>query len=261
MSGALLVTAKIPYHFWRPLIPLVLIGAFALMVLVLVPGIGVTVNGARAWIRFGYFAVQPAEVLKFALLLYCADLLARRADRMHELRATLHPMLVVLGVSGVLLMLQPDLGGALVMASIVLGVAFIAGTPLIPLAATAGLASAVGMVFVDEGRLPARALAGVPRPRPAQAGRRLPGVAVADRHRVGWRHRRRPGRQQAEVGLPARGPHRLHLRHHRRGARPRRRGGRVRALLRLRPPRRAGRAAGQGPLRHARSPAASPRGC
>ncbi len=146
--GALLITAKIPYHFWRPFIPLALIGAFALMVLVLVPGIGVTVNGARAWIRFGYFAVQPAEVLKFALLLYCADLLARRADRMHELRATLHPMLVVLGVSGVLLMLQPDLGGALVMASIVLGVAFIAGTPLIPLGATAALASAVGMVFI-----------------------------------------------------------------------------------------------------------------
>src|SRR5262249_30142131 len=95
--GALLLTAKVPYHFWRRLIPLALVGAFGLMVIVLVPGIGVTVNGARAWIHLGYFAVQPAEVLKFALLLYCADLLARRADRMHELRATLHPMLVVLG--------------------------------------------------------------------------------------------------------------------------------------------------------------------
>ena len=146
--GALLLTAKVPYHFWRRLIPVALVGAFALMVLVLVPGIGVTVNGSRAWIHLGYFAVQPAEVLKFALLLYCADLLARRADRMHEVRATLYPTLVVLGASGVLLMMQPDLGGALVMAAIVLGVAFIAGTPLIPLATTAGLASAAGMVFI-----------------------------------------------------------------------------------------------------------------
>ena len=145
---ALLATAKIPYHFWRRLVPLALLGSFALMVIVLLPGIGVSVNGARSWIHFGYFAVQPSEALKFALLLYCADLLARRADRMNDVRATLYPMLAVLGISGVLLMLQPDLGGALVMASIVLGVAFIAGTPLVPLAGTAGLASLVGFVFV-----------------------------------------------------------------------------------------------------------------
>jgi len=145
---ALLATAKIPYHFWRPLVPVALLGSFALMVVVLLPGVGVSVNGARSWIHLGYFAVQPSEALKFALLLYCADLLARRADRMNDVRATLYPMLAVLGISGVLLMLQPDLGGALVMASIVLGVAFIAGTPLVPLAGTAGLASLVGLVFV-----------------------------------------------------------------------------------------------------------------
>jgi cell division protein FtsW len=45
--GALLLTAKVPYHFWRRLIPLALVGAFALMVVVLMPGIGVTVNGSR----------------------------------------------------------------------------------------------------------------------------------------------------------------------------------------------------------------------
>ena len=146
--AALLVTAKVPYHVWRRLIPLALLGSFALMVLVLVPGIGVSVNGSRAWIHFGYFAVQPAELLKFALLLYCADLFARRADRMHEVRATLYPVLVVLAASGVLLMMQPDLGGALVMAAIVLGVAFIAGTPLVPLTATTGLAGVLGLIFV-----------------------------------------------------------------------------------------------------------------
>jgi cell division protein FtsW len=146
--GALLVTMKIPIHIWRTFIPLALFGSFALMVAVLMPGIGVAVNGSRAWIHLGYFAVQPSELLKLTLLLYCADLLARRADRMNEPRATLYPMLVVLGLSGVLLMLQPDLGGALVMAAIVLGVAFIAGTPIIPLGLTAGAASLFGMVFI-----------------------------------------------------------------------------------------------------------------
>jgi cell division protein FtsW len=146
--GALLVMLKIPIHVWRPIIPLALFGSFVLMVAVLVPGIGVSVNGSRAWIRLGYFAVQPSELLKLTLLLYCADLLARRADRMNEPRATLYPTLVVLGASGLLLMLQPDLGGALVMAAIVLGVAFIAGTPIIPLGLTAGAASLFGLVFI-----------------------------------------------------------------------------------------------------------------
>jgi len=146
--GALLITYKIPYQIWRRLVPLALAGSFALMVVVLLPGIGESVNGARAWIHFGYFAVQPSELLKFALLLYCADLCARRADRMADLHATLYPMLAVLGIAGVLLMLQPDLGGALVMASIVLGVAFIGGTPLVPLGATAGAAGLAGLVFV-----------------------------------------------------------------------------------------------------------------
>jgi cell division protein FtsW len=146
--GALLITYKVSYQIWRRLMPLALAGSFALMVLVLLPGIGETVNGARAWIHFGYFAVQPSEMLKFALLLYCADLCARRADRMADLHATLYPMLAVLAMAGVLLMLQPDLGGALVMASIVLGVAFIGGTPLVPLGATAGAAGLAGLVFV-----------------------------------------------------------------------------------------------------------------
>src|SRR5262249_20254177 len=125
-----------------------LLASFALMVIVLIPGIGVSVNGSRSWIHFGYFGVQPSEVLKIALLLYCADLLARRADRLHDVRATLKPMLVVLAISGAVLMMQPDLGGLLVMAAIVLGVAFIGGTPLVPLATTAGVASVVGLVFV-----------------------------------------------------------------------------------------------------------------
>jgi cell division protein FtsW len=146
--GALLAMLKIPYHVWRPVIPLALVGSFVLMAAVLVPGIGVSVNGSRAWIRLGYFTMQPSELLKLTLLLYCADLLARRADRMNEPRATLHPTLVVLAVSGVLLMLQPDLGGALVMAAIVLGVAFIAGTPIVPLGATTAAASLFGLVFI-----------------------------------------------------------------------------------------------------------------
>jgi cell division protein FtsW len=81
----------------------------------------------------------PAELMKLALLLYTADLLARRADRMGDVKATLWPVLIVLGATGGLLMLQPDLGTAIVTVAIVVGMLFIAGTPLAPL----GLATAV----------------------------------------------------------------------------------------------------------------------
>ncbi|HMK12838.1 MAG TPA: FtsW/RodA/SpoVE family cell cycle protein, partial [Acidimicrobiales bacterium] len=71
-----------------------------------------------------------------------ADLLARRADRMGEVRATLSPALIVLGATGVLLMMQPDLGTAIVTVAIVMGILFIAGTPLTPLAAATALMAA-----------------------------------------------------------------------------------------------------------------------
>jgi cell division protein FtsW len=112
------------------------------------PGVGRVANGARGWIPVGPFAIQPAEIMKLALLLYGADLLARRADRMHDLAATLWPLLTVLGAAGVLAMLQPDLGGALVLAAIVLGLAFIGGTPLGPLAGTTGAVGVLGLIFV-----------------------------------------------------------------------------------------------------------------
>jgi cell division protein FtsW len=121
--GALLITAKVPYHFWRA-DPGRLVGAFGLMVVVLVPGIGVTVNGARRG-STSAIAVQPAEVLKFALLLYGADLLARRADRMHEPGHAVPD--AGRGGAGRAAHAAPT-SAALVMAAIVLGVAFIAGT-------------------------------------------------------------------------------------------------------------------------------------
>ena len=144
---ALFVTLRIDYHFWRRLTPLALLIGFALLVVVLLPGVGLTVNGSRSWLGHGSWRMQPAELMKLALLLYTADLLARRADRMGEVRATLWPALIVLGAAGGLLMLQPDLGTAIVTAAIVLGVLFIAGTPLRPLAAATALMAGAATFF------------------------------------------------------------------------------------------------------------------
>jgi cell division protein FtsW len=145
---ALAITSRVPYHVWRKLVPVALLGSFSLMVVVLMPGFGRVVNGARAWIAVGPFAIQPSELLKITLLVYSADLLARRADRLTDWRSTLRPLLVVLGLASVLLMAQPDLGGAIVLASIVLGVAFIGGIPATPLALTTGGIAVTGTFFV-----------------------------------------------------------------------------------------------------------------
>jgi cell division protein FtsW len=145
---ALLVTARVPYHVWRRFVPLGLVVSFVLLGLVLVPGIGREANGARAWLDIGPFGFQPAELVKLVLLLYTADLLARRADRMNEVRNTLWPVLIVLGAAVGLIMLQPDFGSAIVLGAIVLAVAFIAGSPLVPLAGVAGAAAAVGAMMM-----------------------------------------------------------------------------------------------------------------
>jgi cell division protein FtsW len=127
---ACMVMARIDYRRWRPLIPVLLAGSFVLLVVVLVPGIGLQVNGARSWIGRGMFRMQPSELVKLALLLFCADILARRHNRMDEARLTLVPVLVVVGVTALLMMLQPDLGSTMVMGAIVFSVLFVAGVPL-----------------------------------------------------------------------------------------------------------------------------------
>jgi cell division protein FtsW len=147
--GAMTLVAgmRISLPFVRRMIPVALFVGYGLMVAVLVPGIGRKVNDARAWIGVGPISIQPAEVMKLVLAIYCADLFARRADRMHEVRATLRPALMLLMGAAVLALAQPDLGGAIVLATIVLSSAFIAGAPMVPLA-TVGLLGTAGASLV-----------------------------------------------------------------------------------------------------------------
>jgi len=121
--------------------PLLCTCCFMLLV-VLVPGIGVRVGGSSRWLGFGAWRVQPSELAKLAMALYCADLLARRRDRMRDLRVTLRPILVVLFVVAMLVMRQPDMGTTLVLASIVVSILFVAGTPLPALVGTLALGAA-----------------------------------------------------------------------------------------------------------------------
>ena len=131
-TAALVVTARVDYRIWRRFVPYVLLLAGGLLVAVLV--IGQRVNGSKAWIALGGpFRVQPSEVAKLALLLYTADLLARRSDRMADLKATLWPPLTVLTAAAVLVLLEHDLGTTIVLSSVVLAVVYLGGSPIRPL--------------------------------------------------------------------------------------------------------------------------------
>ena len=106
----------------RGLTPVLLVGALGLTVAVMIPGVGVTTGGATRWLGAGLFQFQPAELLKVAVVLYAALVLAKRAP--------LRPLLVVVGVSCVLLLKQPDMGTALVICFAVGALMLAAGVPI-----------------------------------------------------------------------------------------------------------------------------------
>ena len=143
---ALLVTMRIDYHVWRRLATPMLFLSFFLLVLVLAPGAGRTVNGSTRWLGYGPLTIQPSEFTKLAVLLFVSDLLARRAAWMHDTRTTMRPVLVVLGTTAFLLMLQPNLGTTMVVGAIVIAILFVAGTPMRALATWGGVGAGAALV-------------------------------------------------------------------------------------------------------------------
>ena len=119
-----------PHSLLRKFVLPGLILAFGLMTLPFAPGIGVSTNGARAWVAIGPVGFQPSEFLKLALLVYCAHLLSKRRKEISDLSATMKPILRVWIISAALCLIQKDLGGAIIITCIVLTLLFMAGTPL-----------------------------------------------------------------------------------------------------------------------------------
>jgi len=150
-SVALIVMSRFDYRKLSRYVPFLAVAAFGLMVLVLVPGLGKTVNGSSRWFGYGWVRIQPSEFAKLAVILFAADLLARRSDRTGEWKETLRPVLVVFGIFAALLMAQPNLGTTIILATIVLVLLFVAGVPGKPLAlVTAGLvAGATALAFSE----------------------------------------------------------------------------------------------------------------
>lgn len=133
---AAVLAFQIRTEVWEKWARWLFVFAVFLLILVLVPGIGKGVNGARRWIPLGVMNFQPSELAKVAVVLYAADFIRRRMEvqererQMGEIKRFFHavwPMLVAVGCVGVLLMAEPDMGAFIVVAVIAMGILFLGG--------------------------------------------------------------------------------------------------------------------------------------
>ena len=118
---------QVPMSTWERLAPWLFIVSLALLVLVLLPFIGKGVNGARRWISLGIMNFQPSELAKFATLMYAADYMVRKMEVKERFFRAVLPMGVAVGVVGMLLLAEPDMGAFMVIAVIAMGILFLGG--------------------------------------------------------------------------------------------------------------------------------------
>ena len=121
------LTLKIPMRVWEKLAPWMFAGVLVLLVLVLLPFIGKGVNGARRWIPLGLLNFQPSELAKLAVTLYASNYMVRKMEIKENFFRAVTPMAIALGVVGVLLLAEPDMGAFLVIAAIAMGILFLGG--------------------------------------------------------------------------------------------------------------------------------------
>ena len=130
----------------RAATPILLVASFCLTLAVMLPGAGVSANGATRWLGAGPLQFQPSELLKLSLVLYAAQLLAARPRSTTTIGGLTKPLLLVVGAACVLLMTQPDMGTTLVICFAIFSLLLAAGTPVRVLATIFGTVALLALV-------------------------------------------------------------------------------------------------------------------
>jgi len=136
------------YRRLEPLVTPLLVVSFALLVLVLVPPFGQSINGTRRWFHVGPVSFQPVELAKFSLVLYLAAFLTRRQESVARFTEGLLPVLLVAGGMAALTLLQPDLGNSLALIILTLALAYLAGARVHHMALIAAAALPVVIALI-----------------------------------------------------------------------------------------------------------------
>ena len=124
---AMFVIMNIDYWTWRKWSKSLIIICFVLLVLVLVPGVGMTRNGSTSWIGVGAFSIQPSEFMKLAMIAFLSKYLADNQKKITSFKKGLMPSLGLVFLAFGIIMLQPDLGTGTVMVGTCIVMIFVAG--------------------------------------------------------------------------------------------------------------------------------------
>jgi cell division protein FtsW len=155
--AALLIAARIDYRKLAGWTYLAVPVMWLMLVLTLIPGIGRTAGGATRWISIGPLSLQPSEAAKLVLIVFGADVLARKLGKLDDWRHVVIPYLGSVGLTALLVLMQPDFGTMTVIVVSALLIAFLAGTPLRFLAALCAMGLVVGLpIMLAEGYRRAR---------------------------------------------------------------------------------------------------------
>lgn len=111
----MLIAMNIPFSFYKRNFLLIALVCFLALLLVLVPGVGVYVNGARSWFQIGSSNLQPSEFAKLGLVLYLAAIISKKGDGIRKFQSGLMPPLLVSSLFFLLIVAQPDMGSAVIL--------------------------------------------------------------------------------------------------------------------------------------------------
>ncbi|RZL61445.1 MAG: putative lipid II flippase FtsW [Variovorax sp.] len=124
---AALLAFQIPMKTWERAAPWLFVVSLLLLVAVLIPQVGINVNGARRWLPLGFMRFQPSELAKLAMVLYAASYMVRKMDIKERFFRAVMPMGIAVVVVGMLVMAEPDMGAFMVIAIIAMGILFLGG--------------------------------------------------------------------------------------------------------------------------------------
>ncbi len=124
---AILFIIRLPVSTWERYGPILLLFSLFLLVAVLIPHVGREVNGSRRWLGFGPFGLQVSEFVKLALILYLSGYLVRRETEVRTTWAGFIKPIMLLGLIGILLLMQPDFGATVVITCTMMTMMFMAG--------------------------------------------------------------------------------------------------------------------------------------
>ncbi|MDM0031405.1 putative lipid II flippase FtsW [Variovorax sp. J22P271] len=122
-----LLAFQVPMKTWERAAPWLFVASLLLLVAVLVPHVGINVNGARRWLPLGFMRFQPSELAKLAMVLYAASYMVRKMEIKERFFRAVLPMGIAVVVVGMLVMAEPDMGAFMVIAVIAMGILFLGG--------------------------------------------------------------------------------------------------------------------------------------